>query len=136
MPSGPLGYAQRTAAAGVRLRCPRCARGRLFQGWFRMNEDCEVCGLHFEREAGYFVGAIYINYAATSVISIGGYFLLDATTDLTLPQELAVWSAFSIAFPLWFFRYSRSLWLALDHIFSPEPQALKVVRQAQPRSHS
>lgn len=101
-----------------------------------MGEDCELCGLHFEREAGYFVGAIYVNYAATSVISIGGYFLLDATTDLTLTQELLVWSAFSIAFPLWFFRYSRSLWMALDHVFSPEPTTLKVVRQAPSRTGS
>jgi len=136
MPSGPLLHAQRTVLAGLRLRCPRCAQGRLFRGWFRMEEDCEICGLHFEREAGYFVGAIYVNYAATSVISIGGYFLLDATTDLTLTQELLVWSAFSIAFPLWFFRYSRSLWMALDHVFSPEPTTLKVVGQAPSRSGS
>ena len=101
-----------------------------------MAEDCTACGLHYEREAGYFVGAIYINYAVTVVLSIGGYFLLEAVTDWTLTQELLVWGAFSVTFPLWFFRYSRSLWLALDHVFSPEPQTLRVVRPAKDRKAS
>lgn len=26
-----------------------------------------------------------------------------------------------VVFPLWFFRYSRSLWLALEYLVNPEP---------------
>jgi len=100
-----------------------------------MNEDCEQCGLHYEREAGYFVGAIYINYAVTAVVSIGGFFLLDALVNLSMWQQIGVWALFSSLFPLWFFRYSRSLWLAIDHMFNPEPQTLRVVRPGTSRSH-
>jgi hypothetical protein len=25
-----------------------------------------------------------------------------------------------VLFPLWFFRYSRSLWLAVEYLFNPE----------------
>ena len=128
--------AAQTARNGLRLRCPRCGEERLFQGLFRMKEDCETCGLHYEREAGYFVGAIYINYAATAVIAIGGYFLVDSFVDWTLAQQIAFWCVFSTAFPLWFFRYSRSLWLALDHVFNPEPPTLRVVRPRTSRSRS
>lgn len=99
-----------------------------------MNEDCDACGLHYEREAGYFVGAIYVNYAATTVISLAGYFLLDALVPLTLYQQIAVWCAFSSAFPLWFFRYSRSLWMTLDHVLNPEPTTLRVAHQRPTRS--
>jgi len=28
---------------------------------------------------------------------------------------------FVVVFPLWFFRYSRSLWLALEFAINPEP---------------
>jgi hypothetical protein len=28
---------------------------------------------------------------------------------------------FVLAFPLWFFRYSRSVWLALEYALNPEP---------------
>src|SRR6185369_18042450 len=126
MPSFPQ-RARRTTWNGLRLRCPRCGQDKLFRGLFAMNEDCGICGLHYEREAGYFVGAIYVNYAATTVMSLSGFFLLDSLLDLSMYQQIALWAFFSTVFPLWFFRYSRSLWLALDHIFSPEPTTLRVV---------
>ncbi len=105
---------------GMRLRCPRCGAAPLFRGFFSMYPDCLSCGLRFEREQGYFVGAIYINYAATAIIVIAGFFWLDRLIKLSLSQQLIFWSIFGIAFPLFFFRYSRSLWLSLDHIFNPE----------------
>ena len=104
---------------GLRLRCPRCGLGRLFRRPFSMNSYCFHCGLKFEREQGYFVGAIYVNYAATVAIAVPGFFLLDAFTGMTINQQLAVWVPFAIIFPLLFFHHSRSLWLALDHLFNP-----------------
>ena len=85
-----------------------------------MYPHCLSCDLTFEREQGYFVGAIYINYAATAIIVIAGFFWLDRFINLSLAQQLILWSSFGIGFPLFFFRYSRSLWLSLDYIFNPE----------------
>ncbi|MBI2555767.1 MAG: hypothetical protein HYV92_15375 [Candidatus Rokubacteria bacterium] len=50
---------------GIRLRCPRCGHAPIFRGWFVLLARCPLCGLAFEREPGYFVGAMYVNYAAT-----------------------------------------------------------------------
>src|SRR5262249_54898084 len=55
----------------LRLRCPRCGRTRLFAGWFRMRDTCAACGLRYEREQGYFVGAIYVNYLLTAALGLG-----------------------------------------------------------------
>jgi len=85
-----------------------------------MYAECIACDLRFEREQGYFVGAIYINYAATAVVALAGYVALDHFAELALSSQLILWGAFSIAFPLIFFRYSRSLWLCLDFFFDPE----------------
>ncbi len=104
---------------GLRLRCPRCGAGRLFGKPFKMNEHCPNCALKFEREQGYFIGAIYINYAATVGIAVPGFFLLDAFTDITINQQLALWVPFAVVFPLLFFHHSRSLWLVMDHYFNP-----------------
>jgi hypothetical protein len=84
-----------------------------------MHQRCPNCAIVFEREQGYFVGAIYINYAATTLIAIAGFLALDAWTSLSLPQQLLCWGTFAIFFPLFFFRYSRSFWLSLDYMFSP-----------------
>jgi len=81
-----------------------------------MHERCSVCGLRYEREQGYFVGAIYINYAVTVLVAAGGVLLLDWAVGLTLVEELALGVALGVLVPLGFFRYSRSLWLSLDYL--------------------
>ena len=115
--------------SAVSLRCPRCTEGALFQGFFSMRARCSVCDLVFEREPGYFVGAIYINYTVTAVLTIGGFLILDAYTNVSLALQIALWSGFGIVFPLWFYRYSKSLWLAIDHLFSPEDPTLRATRR-------
>jgi uncharacterized protein (DUF983 family) len=105
--------------AGLRLKCPRCSVGLLYRRPFSMNSHCFYCGLKFEREQGYFVGAIYINYTATVAIAVPGFFILDAFTHMTIQQQLTIWVPFAVVFPLLFFHHSRSLWLVLDHLFNP-----------------
>lgn len=114
--SGRIG---RIIKSGLLLRCPRCGVGALFSGPFAMYSQCPGCALRFEREQGYFVGAIYVNYAITVVITLAGFFLLDYLNWVTPLQQLMIWIPVAIIFPLLFFRHSRSLWLAIDHIFNP-----------------
>ena len=37
-------------------------RYSIFRGFPKMNERCAICDLKFEREEGYFLGAMYISY--------------------------------------------------------------------------
>ena len=117
-----------TLSRGLRLRCPRCGRAPLFRGLFAMEERCAACGLTFEREQGYFVGAIYVNYAVTVGITMVGFFLLDGWLAPRVTTQIVLWSAFGIAFPIFFFRYSRSLWLSIEYLFNPEAPRLRSVR--------
>jgi uncharacterized protein DUF983 len=96
-----------------------------------MYAQCAHCRLIFEREPGYFVGAIYINYGATAILSIAGFLLLDAYVHPSLTAQLITWGVFGIAFPLWFFRYSKSCWLAVDHFVSPEEPSLHVLPRSR-----
>ena len=111
----------RALPRALQLRCPRCGRAPLFRGWFTMNTVCAVCDLRFERAQGYWVGAIYVNYGVSVTIAIAGYFLLWARAGLSTAWQFAIWIPFLIVFPLWFFRYSRSLWLAMEFYLNPEP---------------
>jgi len=89
-----------------------------------MHPECLNCSLKFEREQSYFVGAIYINYAATVIIAIPGYFILDYLLHISLAKQLALWIGFAVLFPLLSFRHSRSLWPTLDHILNPLERTL------------
>lgn len=33
--------------AGLRGRCPRCGQGRLFDGFLKITDRCQICGLEF-----------------------------------------------------------------------------------------
>src|SRR5579871_1855704 len=70
--------AEVSAMVGIlRQLCPRCRTGKIFRRsvWLfpGMYERCPACGLKFEREDGYFLGAMYISYglglAAITVLS-------------------------------------------------------------------
>ena len=104
----------------VRLRCPRCGGAPLFRAWTSMAEACALCGLRFERAQGYFVGAIYINYAVTVLVAIVGFLFVWGVAGFSTRGQLTVLVPLVAVFPLWFFRYSRSFWLAVEWAINPE----------------
>lgn len=106
-------------AAGLRLKCPKCGEGKMFSGMFTMCTKCSHCNFRFEREMGYFVGAMYINYGATIVVAFAGFFALDFITPISFLPNFILWIAFCVLFPIIFFRYSRSLWSSIDYIVNP-----------------
>jgi len=106
---------------GLRLLCPRCGQGRIFRGWFAMNERCPACGRKFDRAPGYLLGSIYINYGLTAMLVVAMYFGMYFGEVLEGQRLLIAMTAFAVVFPLWFFRYARSLWIAFDERWDPWP---------------
>ncbi|MCA9234614.1 MAG: DUF983 domain-containing protein [Planctomycetales bacterium] len=105
----------------LRLRCPACGQGRLFRGWLRMNDPCPRCGRRFDRAPGYLLGSIYFNYGVTTLLVTAAYFAGYFSGKLTSQQLLIALAAFSVLFPMWFFRYARALWIAFDERWDPWP---------------
>jgi uncharacterized protein (DUF983 family) len=103
----------------ARRRCPDCGGGKLFQSWFRMRPHCSQCGASFERPDGFFLGSIYVNYAVTGLAVAIGYPLALFVWKVNERRLLFGALAFALFFPLWFFRYARSLWMAIDRYFDP-----------------
>jgi uncharacterized protein (DUF983 family) len=104
----------------LRLRCPMCGRSKLFRSWFRMNEACAECGINFDRGPGFYLGSIYINYGLTAFVVTVGYLAMFFADVPSAGARLAILAVFCLLFPLWFFRYARSLWLAMDVYFDPK----------------
>jgi len=133
--SAAYGGRWRYAGAGVCLRCPRCGARTVFRTWFTMHEWCAVCGLRFEREQGYFLGVMYINYGVTVVLALLGSFALEYWTQPSLTQQLVVWIVFCTVFPVLFFRYSRGVWLGFDYIFDASTAAEPEHRRGHTEDH-
>jgi uncharacterized protein (DUF983 family) len=103
----------------LRLRCPLCGRGKLFRGWLSMHAQCSNCGVKFEREPGFFLGSIYINYGLTALIVALAYPVLLFNKIVGERPLLIGALAFTVVFPLLLFPWARSLWLAFDQWHDP-----------------
>lgn len=82
-----------------------------------MRCECDVCGLKFLPEPGFYLGSIYVNYGLTALLVMAVYFALWALTSLSDEWRLGIAMVVCVLFPLWFFRYARSIWLAFDRYF-------------------
>ncbi len=114
----------------IKGECPQCHQGKMFnypaydlRSFGKANTTCSVCGLHFEIEPGFFIGAMYVSYAMNVGLFLTTVFVLYFFfNDPVLWIYIASVTSLSLlAYPL-IFRYSRILFL---HIFGGvkyEPQ--------------
>ncbi len=103
----------------LRLRCPLCGQGKLFRGWFSMHSHCPHCGVTLEREPGFYLGSIYFNYGLTALICTVLYMSLMFNRRVEQWQLVTLTLTIALLFPIWFFRYARSLWLGFDQYMDP-----------------
>ena len=88
-----------------------------------MPERCPECGMIYEREHGYFVGAMAISYGlAVGLVGIL-FFALLAITRWPLEWVLLVASVAFLPLAPLCLRYARALWIYGDRRMDPhDPQ--------------
>jgi ribosomal protein S27AE len=105
----------------VRLKCPNCGKGSVFvkdKSTFtifpRMHSSCGQCHYRYDREPGYFLGAMYASYALAVfegiVAFLLAFFLLPglSTFGLALVPALTI---LLMAGPN--YKLSRVIWMNL-----------------------
>jgi uncharacterized protein (DUF983 family) len=115
-----------TLGSILRQSCPRCRTGKIFRysvfrGLPKMYERCSVCNLKFEREPGYFLGAMYISFGLALVTIALLAVLLWALTGWGITKD-TLW-AVVLFLPLApaITLFARVLWIHLDQSVDPEP---------------
>jgi uncharacterized protein (DUF983 family) len=120
-------------ARGLRNRCPNCGGPTLFRegSWFEVNKACPRCGLRFERDEGFFLGSMSLNYGVTIVCFLTPVMLLAYKGVIGTTAAIVLAGAGSIGFPLVFYRSSRSWWLMQYYALFPLhlPANLDAARQ-------
>jgi uncharacterized protein (DUF983 family) len=103
-------------------RCPRCGGRKIFSGWFQLKPGGPTCAYNFERESGYWVGAIQVNLAVTESLFML-FFLMTlfvSMPDVPWQPLLIVALVTNLVFPWFFYPYSKKLWVAIDLYFHPK----------------
>ena len=85
-----------------------------------MHDRCPACGLKFEREPGYYLGAMYVSYGLALVTIVVIAIALWLTTNWSLQKTViaAILIFLPLALPLTLF--ARVLWIYLDQTLDPD----------------
>jgi uncharacterized protein (DUF983 family) len=113
----------RRVARAVLRRCPNCGESNVFSSWMRLVDECPTCRLRFEREEGYWLGAILFNTAATIGV-FGLAMVLWAVSTWPDPPwntMLVAGIVFNLVAPIVFYPYSKTLWVAVEITAHPPP---------------
>lgn len=101
-------------------KCPRCHEGDFyitnhayqFKGFGKNNDTCSKCAYKFEKEPGYFYGAMYVSYALTVAFSVAiavAIFVLFPSASYKV-YMISILLGLVILMPL-SFRLSRLIWM-------------------------
>jgi uncharacterized protein (DUF983 family) len=107
---------------GLTNRCPNCGGRALFKAGtlFELNEGCPDCGLKFEKDDGFYLGAMSLNYGVTLVaclVPVAALWYEDVISG-RWAAGLAIGG--SVVVPALLYRSSRSWQLMLYYSFFPQ----------------
>jgi GAF domain-containing protein len=99
-------------------RCPICLGGGVFARLFSVQRACNECGFFFQRQTGSVLGSAFYALVATIAAALGLSYVIDNLIGDN-PRMLAAAMVATVIFLLWFFRFWRVLWMALDLYSNP-----------------
>jgi uncharacterized protein (DUF983 family) len=119
----------RLLARAALLRCPACGRPTFAKGLLSTHKACRVCGLLFEHDDGFFLGAVVVGYMITFLIGILPFVVLVATGRWSGVTGTVVAIVLCLTLPVLTYWHAKAFWMALYYWVVPGD-----LRQAQPGS--
>jgi uncharacterized protein (DUF983 family) len=96
-----------------------------------MYPDCPNCGIHYERETGYFLNAMFFAYVIGFLILAPTMLYLYIRGVSTLWFSVIITVETLLLWP-WVFRYSRVLWMHVDQLLDPRRPPADTSSQPEP----
>ncbi len=122
----PIDWAARRRALGRGLTgaCANCGGRGVFASFFAMHERCPACGYRFEREEGYWLGAMIIAIGVVQVIFgvvfVGG--MIVTWPDVPWNALLVTLLVLNGTLPFLLYPWTKTAWVGLHLAFvPPEP---------------
>ena len=102
-------------------KCPNCKKGDVFETkgsifllrMPKMNERCKTCNLKFEKETGFFFGAMFVSYALAVAEMIASLILFWLLMDLSPLIVFVIITVIAFITSTFNFRLSRTIWIYL-----------------------
>lgn len=104
----------------LKNECPNCHKGQVFAdksfffslGFPKMHSHCSRCHTKFEKEPGYFFGAMFVNYAITVGEALLTYFIASLFFEESFDQRiLLIIGVVILTLACFNIRLSRMIWM-------------------------
>lgn len=99
-------------------KCPRCHEGELYpysavevSNAFTMHERCPKCNLKYEREPGFWYGAMFVSYILSGFYMLSVFAIAFFLFDLNIRNSMIVVILVGALSFTFMFRIARSIWL-------------------------
>ena len=106
----------------LRLRCPVCGQSSIVRSAFHIRHHCPSCRALFQREDGFFVGAIAVNVLMTEAAILFVYIACLPVINTQFETVLTILLVMALLFPIANYHHSWSVWLAFDHLIEKLPK--------------
>ena len=103
----------------LKCKCPNCEKGKMFSKIGnpfllqapKMNTKCKECGFKFEKEPGFFFGAMFISYALVVAEMIASVVLFKFLLHFSYVSVFITAIGTILLLSTTNFRISRSIWI-------------------------
>ncbi len=104
---------------GLTHACPRCGSRNTHAKYFTIRNNCPVCDLKFEKEQGYWTGALALNFIFTGgLVAIGlALGLILTVPEIPIIPLMAILFPIAIIVPIVSYPFTFTLWMAIDYGF-------------------
>ncbi len=107
-------------------KCPKCQEGDFFinknpykAGFIKMHDSCPHCGELFNKEVGFYYGAMYVSYGVNIALGVALFLLSVVILNMDLVWYLFLFFCLvAVLFP-WTMRTSRLIYINLFVSYDP-----------------
>lgn len=100
-------------------KCPRCQEGDFFvtrnpyqlRKFDQMHEKCPCCHESYEREIGFYYGAMYVNYALTVAMAVGWFLIIYMIFGFEPLIYTISYTVLLVVLLPWTYRTGRLIWI-------------------------
>lgn len=90
---------QSSLSVGLKRRCPRCGRGKLYKSFLTLTDKCQACGLDFSEVDSGDGPAVFIIMIAGFII-VGLVLYVEVTYQPAYWVHVVLWLPLSVVLPL------------------------------------
>ena len=101
-------------------KCPKCQEGDFFvnknpykEGFIKMHDRCPHCGELFNKEVGFYYGAMYVSYGVNIALGIALFILSVLLLKIDLVVYLILFACLVVILFPWTMRISRLIYINL-----------------------